>query len=258
MNSFSAALFDVDGTLVDTNYLHVVTWWEAFRQHGHEVAMADIHRSIGMGSDKLLDHLLSAERDRRQDDAIRAAHATLYAPYWPHLKALDGAASLLHACAQRGSRVVLASSAGDPEMRALRAALQAEDVITAATSADDAEQSKPAPDIVEVALERAQTRAEEAVFVGDTVWDVEACQKVGLPCIALLTGGIGADELRDAGAVEVWPGPAALLESLPQSILGVARGTPLPDRSRDNRRVSRVLRNVGTFGHKLVERGEDS
>src|SRR3954465_14955704 len=106
-----AVIFDVDGTLVDTNYLHAVTWWEAFRQHGHGVDMAAVHRAIGMGSDKLLDHLLPGDRDRDIDDDMRAAHRSLYAVYWTRLRAFDGAADLVRACAPRGMTVVLASSA---------------------------------------------------------------------------------------------------------------------------------------------------
>lgn len=214
MTELVAVVFDVDGTLVDTNYLHAVTWWEAFRQYGHHVPMASIHRTIGMGSDKLLDHLLPGDRDRSVDDDLRAAHSALYAPYWPRLRAFDGAAGLLRACAHRGLRVVLASSANEREMRALRDALDADDVITAATSASDAQESKPAPDILQIALERAEVGPEAAVFVGDTIWDVQACQEAGLACIALLTGGIGRDELREAGAVEVYEGPAELLTML--------------------------------------------
>lgn len=212
-------LFDVDGTLVDTNYLHAVTWWEAFRQYGHHVPMARIHRAIGMGSDKLLDHLLPGDRDRAVDDELRSTHTALYAPYWSRLKAFDGAADLLRACANHGLRVVLASSASEREMRALRDALDAEDVVTAATSSGDAEQSKPAPDILQIALERGGVTPDAAVFVGDTVWDVEACKKAGLACIALLTGGISSEELREAGAVEIYGGPAELLESLPDSLI---------------------------------------
>ena len=212
-------LFDVDGTLVDTNYLHAVTWWEAFRQYGHHVAMARIHRAIGMGSDKLLDHLLPPDRDRTVDDEMRSAHTALYAPYWLRLRAFDGAAELLRACANRGLRVVLASSANEREMGALRNALGAEDVIAAATSSGDAAESKPAPDILQVALERSGVTPEAAVFVGDTVWDVQACKKAGLACIAFLTGGSGREELREAGAVEVYEGPATLLESLQDSLI---------------------------------------
>ncbi len=212
-------VFDVDGTLVDTNYLHAVTWWEAFRQFGHYVPMARIHRAIGMGSDKLLDHLLPGDRDRAVDDEMRSAHTALYAPYWPRLRAFDGAADLLRACANRGLRVILASSATDREMRALRDALDADDVVTAATSSADAEESKPAPDILQIALERGGVAPNVAVFVGDTVWDLEACNKAGLACIAFLTGGTGREELREAGAVEIYEGPAELLESLQDSII---------------------------------------
>jgi HAD superfamily hydrolase (TIGR01549 family) len=214
-----AVLFDVDGTLVDTNYLHAETWWEAFRQHGHAVDMAAVHRAIGMGSDKLLDHLLPEDRDRDADDDIRAAHKTLYRVFWTRLRAFDGAADLLRACAGRGLKVVLASSADGDEMQALLAALDADDVITAVTSSADAEQSKPAPDIVEVALERGGVRADQAIFVGDTVWDVQACRHAGLPCVAVLSGGIGADELRDAGAVAVYDGTAHLLAEFDRSPL---------------------------------------
>ena len=217
-----AVIFDVDGTLVDTNYLHAVTWWEAFRQYGHHVDMAAVHRVIGMGSDKLLDRLLPQDRDRGVDDAMRAAHRALYAQYWPRLRAFAGAADLLRACAGRGMTVVLASSADGSEIKALLTALGADDAITAAASSADADQSKPAPDIVQVALDRAGLPAGRAVFVGDTVWDVHACRRAGLPCVAVLTGGVGRDELRDAGAVAVYDGAADLLEHLDDSPL---RGT---------------------------------
>jgi len=141
--SVQAALFDVDGTLVDTNYLHAVTWWEAFAQAGHQPSMADIHRAIGMGSDQMLDKLLPPDRDRDADADVRAAHSTLYATYWSRLRPLPGAADLLRACKRRGLGVVLASSADEPEFNALRAALDAEDAIDAATFAGDVESSKP-------------------------------------------------------------------------------------------------------------------
>ncbi len=154
----TAALFDVDGTLVDTNYLHAVTWWEAFTQGGHVVAMTDIHRAIGMGSDQMLDHLLPADRDRDADPKLRAAHSALYSTYWSRLRPLPGAADLLRACRRRGLTVVLASSADEPEFNALRAALDAEDAIDAAAFSGEVESSKPAPDLVKVALEKAACR----------------------------------------------------------------------------------------------------
>ncbi len=214
-----AVIFDVDGTLVDTNYLHAVCWWEAFRQHGQHVDMADVHRAIGMGSDKLLDRVLPKDRDRDADDDITAAHRSLYGAYWTRLRAFDGAADLLRACAGRGMKVVLASSASEKELAALRAALDADDAIADATSASEAGASKPAPDLVEIALDRAGVEPGRAVFVGDAVWDVHACRNAGVPCVAVLTGGIAAEALREAGAVAVYDGPADLLADLDQSPL---------------------------------------
>ena len=134
----SGVLFDVDGTLVDTTYLHTVTWWEAFRDGGHDVPMAAIHRSVGMGSDKLLEHLLGPERDRSADEALRDGHSARYRAYWKRLRPLPGAADLLRACKGLGLQVALASSADPAELGALREALDADDVIDAATSAGDA------------------------------------------------------------------------------------------------------------------------
>jgi HAD superfamily hydrolase (TIGR01509 family) len=172
-----------------------------------------------MGSDKLLDHLLPDDRDRGADEDMRAAHKSLYAAFWTRLRAFDGAADLLRACAARGMRVVLASSASSGELTALRAALDADDAISAATSSSEAEQSKPAPDIVSIALERAGVEPSRAVFVGDTVWDVKACQKAGVACVAVRTGGICADDLREAGAVEIYESTADLLRHLDRSPL---------------------------------------
>jgi HAD superfamily hydrolase (TIGR01509 family) len=221
-----AVLFDVDGTLMDTNYLHTVSWWQAFAQGGHHVPMVNIHRAIGMDSGLLLDRLLPADRDAGADEGLQASHDALYATYWSRLRPLPGAVELLRACKSRGLTVVLASSAGEAESRALRAALDAEDAIDDATFAGDVERSKPAPDLVQVALQKAAVPAGQAVFVGDTVWDAQASQKAGVPCIGLLSGGIGRDELADAGAAQIYAGPADLLDNLAGSLLSgtVARG----------------------------------
>ncbi|EST38708.1 hypothetical protein N566_06005 [Streptomycetaceae bacterium MP113-05] len=214
-----AVLFDVDGTLVDTNYLHAVTWWEAFRQAGHAVPMPDIHRAVGMGGDRLIGHLLGDGRDRSRDEGISTAHKVLYAEYFPKLAALPGAADLLRAVDRAGRRSVLASSAGDEELTAMRAALDADDAIHAATSADDVDATKPAADLVEQALRRAETGADEAVFVGDTVWDMKACSRAGVVGVAVLSGGISREELLGAGAAAVYEGPADLLAKLGESPL---------------------------------------
>lgn len=218
-SSPAGVLFDVDGTLVDTTFLHATSWWQALRQFDRDVAMARIHRAIGMGSDHILDHLLGADRDRSEDQQIIASHAALQAVYWPRLRSFDGAKDLLGECARRGLRVVLASSANGNELSALRLAIDADAVIDAVTTADDAESSKPASDIVQVALDRGGLRPDRAAFVGDSVWDVYACAKAGLPCAALTCGGTSAAELREAGAVEVYADPADLLASFDQSLL---------------------------------------
>lgn len=120
MSTKRAAIFDVDGTLVDTNHLHVVTWWEAFRQGGHRVPMREIHRAVGLGSGDLIEHLLGKDRDTGQDDQFVAAHHALYATYFDRLPALDSARELLRALAGRGWEIVLATSASGAELAALR------------------------------------------------------------------------------------------------------------------------------------------
>ncbi|MEH0936974.1 HAD family hydrolase [Micromonospora psammae] len=219
----TGVLFDVDGTLVDTTYLHTVSWWEALRQADHPVPMALIHRSIGMGSDKLLDHLLGPERNRGGDGKLRDAHDSLFAEYWERLTPLPGAADLLRACAARGLRVVLATSAAEHEVTALRAALDADDVIDTVTSSADAEESKPAPDILVAALEQSGLDPRRVVFVGDSVWDVAAAGKLDIPCVGLTCGGTSRGELAGAGAVAVYDDPAALLAALADSPLAAPR-----------------------------------
>ncbi|WP_329171682.1 HAD family hydrolase [Streptomyces sp. NBC_01477] len=219
----SAVLFDVDGTLMDTVHLHTVAWWEALRQGGHQATMPDIHRRIGMGSDHLLDALLGEDRDHDGDDALSAAHDTLYGQFWSRLAPLPRATDLLRACAERGLRVVLASSASSDEAEVMVEALGAADHLYAVTTADDVESSKPAPDLVARALDRAGVPAERAVFVGDAVWDAQAAAKAGVRCLAVLTGAFGRQELLDAGAEEVYDDVAALLEELDAGALrGIA------------------------------------
>jgi HAD superfamily hydrolase (TIGR01509 family) len=207
----AGVLFDVDGTLVDTTYLHAVTWWEALRQGDHDVPMWTVHRAIGMGSDKILDALLGEDRDRDEDRKLTDAHAALYSTYWDRLRPLPGAADLLRACRSSGRKVVLASSANERELHALRRALDADDAIDVATSASDAEESKPAPDILGVALDRAGLAPDEVVLVGDSVWDIRAAANLSIPCIAVTCGGTSAAELTEAGAVAVYRDPADLL-----------------------------------------------
>ncbi|MFB6978789.1 HAD family hydrolase [Streptomyces scopuliridis] len=219
-----AALFDIDGTLVDTNHLHVTAWWEAFRQAGHTVPMSAIHRAIGLGSGELIAHLLGEERDRGQDARISAAHTSLYGTWLDRLPAFEGAADLLRALADRGWRIVLATSAGEAESTALRAAIDADDVILATAVADGVPAGKPAPDPVGRALELAGVPAELAVFVGDSVWDMEAATRAGVRPVALLSGGIPRAALESTGAVEVYEDPTDLLARLDTSLFAEMDG----------------------------------
>ncbi|MEP7177479.1 MAG: HAD family hydrolase [Pseudonocardiales bacterium] len=213
-------LFDVDGTLVDTTYLHAVCWAEALRQAGHDVPMATVHRAIGMGSDEILDHLVGEKRDRSEDESLNTAHLSLYKQFWGRLRPLPGARDLLRECAKRGLQVVLASSANQEELDALRSVLDAEDAITAATSSSDADAGKPSPDILQAAMDEAGLSAQQVVVVGDAVWDGGAAQRAGVTFVGLTCGGTSETELRTAGAVEVWRDPAQLLARLPVSALG--------------------------------------
>ncbi|WP_406431795.1 HAD family hydrolase [Streptomyces sp. NBC_00631] len=209
-----AAVFDVDGTLVDTNHLHVTTWWEAFRQAGHQVTMHAVHHSVGLGSDDLIAHLLGEDRDKSRDGELSAAHTALYGQYFDRLAPLPGAGELLRRLHRDGWRVVLATSASGPELAALRRAIDADDAIAATASADDVAQGKPAPEPVEHALELAGVPADRAVFVGDTVWDMQAGTKAGVRCVGVLCGGIPRSDLVAAGAEQIYADPSDLLDSL--------------------------------------------
>jgi HAD superfamily hydrolase (TIGR01509 family) len=184
--------------------------------------MATIHRAIGMGSDRILDALLGPDREDDEDSSMVAAHASLYSTFWDRLRPLPGAAELLRATRARGLRVVLASSAQERELGALRRALDADDAIDVATSASDAQASKPAPDILTVALDRAGLHPEQVVMVGDSVWDVRSACKIGIPCIGVTCGGISTDELSRAGAAAVFADPADLLAHWDESPLKAA------------------------------------
>ncbi|RSS52855.1 HAD family hydrolase [Streptomyces sp. WAC07061] len=217
-----AALFDVDGTLVDTNHLHVTCWWEALRQAGHEVAMHDVHRAVGLPGEDLLAHLLGEDRDTAEDERLSAAHETLYATWFDRLPPFGSASRLLRELDRRGWRVVLVTSAKEAELDALRRAVDADDAITATASSDDVDEGKPAPDPVHHALGLAGARARGSVLVGDTVWDMRAGTRAGVSCVGLLCGGIPRADLEEAGARAVYRDPADLLAHLDRSPFAVA------------------------------------
>ena len=213
-------LFDLDGTLVDTNYLHIVAWWEGFRTYGHDVPMSVIHSYVGQGADRLVESVLGHD-DRR----VAEAHDDIYAARLHSVPVLAGAADLVRKTKAAGLVVVLASSASKHEVEHLRRALDVDDVVDEVTTSDDADESKPAPDIVQIALEKADLMPSDCVFVGDTVWDVEASQKAGVRCVAVLSGGICEQALRDAGAVAVYRDAGALLGDFDISPLGALAGS---------------------------------
>ena len=210
----AGVLFDVDGTLVDTNYLHAVTWHRAFADLGVFVATATIHHHIGMGSDKLVPAVAGREVPGASD-----RHGELYRELHDQLDAFPKAADILRAVHDRGVRVVLATSAKQEDVDALLKAIDADDAIDHVTSSGDVDDSKPDPDIFAVACEAAGLDADRTVVVGDTVWDVEAAARLGLPCVAVLTGGIAEERLRDAGAAAVYDDVADLLARLDESPL---------------------------------------
>jgi HAD superfamily hydrolase (TIGR01509 family) len=208
-----AVLFDVDGTLVDSNYLHVHAWQRAFDDEGMVVASWQIHRCIGMDGSRLVRKLSNDAPDDVRE-RLSDKHSEYYREITPLLQPLPGARDLLHRVAALGLQVVLASSAPEDELEILRKVLDCDDVISETTSSRDVDTAKPEPGIVQVALDRAGVDAEHAVFVGDAVWDAHAAAGARLPCIGLRSGGIARAELQEAGADPVFDDPRDLLEHL--------------------------------------------
>ena len=216
--TLTAVLFDIDGTLVDSNYLHVDAWSRAFEDIGRPIEVWRIHRSIGMDGEKLLDALLPEASDDERQKATEL-HSSHYEGNRARLRPFARGRELLDVLARRALTVVLATSAPEGELKALRATLAIEDAIDVVTSAADVVTAKPAPDIVEVALDRAGTSPVDAIMVGDTVWDVEAAKRAGVDCIGVRSGGVSEDELRTAGAIAVYDDVADLLDHLESSPL---------------------------------------
>jgi HAD superfamily hydrolase (TIGR01509 family) len=209
-------LFDVDGTLLDTNYLHVHAWWQAFVDTGHgPIAMDRIHRAIGIPSDGLVRHLIGTD-----DDDTVEAHSTRYEPLRKDVEPFPRTAELLTTCAERGLAVVLATSGQASDLEWMQPAIGAEDAVTGATTSASVDAGKPEPDLLDKAMQEHGLDPQRTVVVGDAVWDVEAARKAGLPCIGLRCGGISEGELEDAGADAVYADPADLLEHFDDSPLG--------------------------------------
>jgi HAD superfamily hydrolase (TIGR01509 family) len=208
----AAAILDIDGTLVDTNYQHAIAWFRAFRQYGQMLPIWRIHRHIGMGGDQLVASLCGDEVEDEKGDDIRAAEKALYMSLIPEVEPLEGARELMIDLKERGHAVVLASSAKPDEIDHYLDLLDARELADGWTSSGDVDATKPQPDLVEAAMDNVD--ADEAVMVGDSTWDCEAAGRAGLRTVAVLTGGFSEAELRDAGAAGVYHSIVELRDSI--------------------------------------------
>ena len=206
-----AALLDVDGTLVDTNYHHALAWYRAFRAHGIHLPVWRIHRHVGMGGDQLVPALVP-DIDQDVHEAIEDTRAETYAELLREVQAFDQAHALIEELKRRGLTVVLASSSPQEELDHYLELLDARQLADAWTTKEDVEATKPQPDLVKAALEKAGE--DDAVLVGDTRWDIEAAGQVDIPTICVITGGWARAELLEAGAAAVYESVEELRQNL--------------------------------------------
>ena len=213
-----AAILDIDGTLVDSNYHHAIAWYRAFRRHDVVLPVWRIHRHIGMGGDQLVAALAGEEVERERGDDLRAAETERYAELIEEVRPLEGARALIEDLKHDGRQVVLASSAKPQEVEHYLDLLDARDLADGWTTSGDVERTKPEPDLIHAALERLDS--DRAVMVGDSTWDCQAARKAGVETLAVLTGGFSAQELFDAGALSVFATITELRERLRSTALG--------------------------------------
>ena len=204
------AILDIDGTLVDTNYHHAVSWFRAFRDHDITVPIWQLHRHLGMGGDQMVSAVTDAATEERLGDDIRAAESAHYMATIDEVRPMQDAHALIEELSRRGHTVVFASSAKAEEVDVYLDLLEAREIVEAWTTSADVEATKPAPDLVHAALEQVGGQPDQAVLVGDTPWDVEAALGADVPTLTVLTGGFSAQELTDAGAVSVFESVAQL------------------------------------------------
>jgi HAD superfamily hydrolase (TIGR01509 family) len=210
---FETALFDVDGTLIDSNGAHAESWAQAMREHGVIVTAAAVRPLVGMGGDKLLPAIAGIEADSEEGKQITQRKKALFAEYLPGLQPTRGARALVQFLRTGGIAPVIATSADEQEMAALLKQAGVDDLFPDRASKDDASASKPDPDIVHAAMERSRARPETTVMIGDTPYDIEAAARAGIPAIALRCGGYWLDDdLR--GAMAMLDHPEALLQDL--------------------------------------------
>jgi HAD superfamily hydrolase (TIGR01549 family) len=206
------AILDIDGTLVDTNYHHALAWYRAFLQSREVLPLWRIHRHIGMGSDQLVAALAGEDFDDEHGDDVRAAEKVLYMALIDEVRPFADARALLEHLKAQGHTVVLASSAKPDEVEHYLDLLDARDLADDWTHSGDVERTKPEPDLVAAAIDKAG--GGDAVMVGDSRWDCEAAKRAGVPTVAVLTGGFSDGELREAGAEAVFPSLSELLRHL--------------------------------------------
>ena len=212
------AVFDVDGTLVDTNYQHALSWYRAFRRFDIVLPVWRLHRAIGMGGDNLVAHVAGRDVEERLGEELRSGWEEEFNRLVPEVSAFAGAHELLVEVKSRGLKLVLASSGKSEHTRHFLELLDGTDIADAATTSDDVEASKPAPDLVSVALEKVG--GTRGVMIGDSVWDAISAREVGVPTIAVRTGGFSTDELRDAGAEWVFDSLEELRDDIEKTPLG--------------------------------------
>jgi HAD superfamily hydrolase (TIGR01509 family) len=215
-----AAILDIDGTLVDTNFQHAIAWYRAFKQHDIVLPIWRIHRHIGMGGDQLVAALCDDETEQEKGDDIRTAEKALYFELIDEVRPLAGSRELIEDLKERGHSVVLASSAKEDEVEHYLDLLDARELADDWTTSADVEATKPEPDLVKAAMEKAGDA--DAVMVGDTTWDCEAAKRAGIQTVAVLTGGFSEAELRDAGAVAVFRSIEELRGSLEDTPLAAS------------------------------------
>ncbi|HYH32346.1 MAG TPA: HAD family hydrolase [Pseudonocardia sp.] len=214
------AIFDVDGTLVDTNYHHALAWFRAFRRHDLTLPVWRLHRAIGMGGDQLVAAVAGDAVEQRLGDALRAGWAEEFDPLLEEVRPFDGVRELLEDVRRRGFRLVLASSGKAEHVDAYLGLFDGAELADAWTTSADVERTKPDPDLLRAALDKVGGGS--AVLVGDAVWDFEAGDRLGVPGYAVRSGGFSVDELREAGAREVFDSPAELHEQLDRTALARA------------------------------------
>jgi HAD superfamily hydrolase (TIGR01509 family) len=213
--SKTIAVLDIDGTLVDSNYQHALAWYRALRSLGEIFPVWRLHRLIGMGGDQLVTALGGEELEERLGDEARKRQVEEADKMLDEIAVLPGARELLLALKERGHPLVLASSGKEHHVEAFLDLLDARDIADAWTSSADVESSKPAPDLLQVALKKLGAPEDaDSVMVGDSVWDVEAAKNAGMPALVVRSGGFGDDELREAGAIAIYDTPGDLRDAL--------------------------------------------